>query len=139
MAVNIKYHMVINLCALHKNVHFLAAGPSGALTREAVYGLRLAAVLSPRCHLKHKCLHVCSHGNSHFTQKSLAVALSLDPKLLLNHVSCRKLICFVICDCDTLEDVYLSLCMVSTWWPTVVSEMPLPAPLTHCFPPCTGT
>lgn len=95
-AVDVKYHKVINLCALHKNVHFLAAGPSGALRSEAVYGLRLAAVLSPRCHVKHKCLHVCSHGNSHFTQKSLAVALSQDTKLLLNHVSCRKLICFVI-------------------------------------------
>ena len=68
-----------------------AITPSGNLTSEAEYGLRLAAVLSPRCHVKHRCLHVCSHGTSHFVQKSLAVALCQDTQLLLNHVSCAQL------------------------------------------------
>lgn len=88
MAVVVRCHTV--MCIFCTNTR-LAATPSGALTSEAVYGLRLAAVLGPYSQVRHKCLHVCSHGSSHFTQKSLAVALCQDTKQLLNHVSCREL------------------------------------------------
>lgn len=136
MTVVVRYHTVT--CVLCTNM-FPATAPSGTLTSEAVYGLKLAAVLSPWCHLRHKCLHVCSHGSSHFTQKSLVVALHQDTKLLLNHVSCRELLdvhCYPTVAAFKL--CCLSVCMASTWCPTVVSGIPLQGPLMHCSPRSTG-